>query len=124
MSAAIAMSLAGGESVGMKLFEIESVGVSSIKPLGKSVALFRFPRPNLMFTPIQSVSSWASSRTDEPGSWRIGPSDRVPEAVHPGERSRDVLGDVVRAPNESVLVMIPALDVEERRLGLRIGFVL
>ena len=34
---------------------------------------FRLLPPNLMFTPAQSVSTWASRRTEEPGTWRNGP---------------------------------------------------
>ena len=68
---------------------------------------FRFGPPNLMFTPAQSVSSWASSRTDEPGTWRIGPSIALRNpCIHANENVTLSL-TWYEAPSESVFWMIP-----------------
>ena len=81
-------------------------GGLSRKPADDAAA-FRFEPPNLTFTPNQSVSTWASSRTDEPGIWRIGPSIELRKPCI--QASEAVMFSVTwyEAPIVSVFVMIP-----------------
>src|SRR5262249_39300646 len=66
-------SLGTGGAGTTGLFQVAG-GATSPTEFGAPLDPFRREPPNLTFTPAQSVSAWASSRIDEPGIWRIGPS--------------------------------------------------
>ena len=95
--------------VGTKgLLQFDGGAMSSALQFVASAGPFRFKPPNLMFTPAQSVSSWASSRTEVPGIWRIGlsialrkPCIQASEAVTFSVTWNDT-------PRVSVFWMIPA----------------
>src|SRR5262249_47873999 len=85
---------------------------------------FRLCPPNLMFTPAQSVSSWASRRTVEPGIWRIGPWIALRKPCIQASEAVTFSFTWKDAPMVSVLVMIPGAWALKSVTGLGIGLVL
>ena len=85
---------------------------------------FRFKLPNLMFTPAQIVSTWASSRTDEPGTWRIGPAIALRKPCIQASEAVTFSVKSYEAPRLSVLVMIPGAWTLNSVVTPRIGLVL
>ncbi len=67
------MASGGGGAMTKGTLSSEGIG-SSLIAAGIGAGSFRLDRPYLILTPAQSVSTWASSRTDDPGTWRIDPS--------------------------------------------------
>ena len=100
-------------------------GGVSLKPeFVEDAGPFRFDPPNFPLTPAQSVSTCASSRTEEPGTWRTGPEIAFGIRAIPGERERHVVVDLIEAPSERVFVMIPGACTLNSVASDRIGFML